>query len=198
MCRTSFRVRYNAYLVRHHNTIPMAAHKIKILAISGSLRTSSSNTKILKLIERLVPENVEFNIYPGLSCIPHFDDADNVPAAVTAWRKELREADAVLICTPEYAFGVPGTLKNALDWTVSSGELVNKPLALITASTGGDKAHAAFLQIFTALSAKIPEGGSLLIPFIRSKINAAGEIPDAAVLKAIQGVIDALISSILK
>ena len=176
----------------------MAAHKIKILAISGSLRTSSSNTKILKLIERLVPENVEFNIYPGLSGIPHFDDADNVPAAVSVWRKELREADAVLICTPEYAFGVPGTLKNALDWTVSSGELVNKPLALITASTGGDKAHAAFLQIFTALSAKIPEGGSLLIPFIRSKINAAGEIPDAAVLKAIQGVIDALISSILK
>jgi chromate reductase len=106
--------------------------------------------------------------------------------------------DAVLICTPEYAFGVPGTLKNALDWTVSSGELVNKPLALITASTGGDKAHAAFLQIFTALSAKIPEDGALLIPFIRSKINAAGEISDAATLDAIQRVMDALILSTSK
>lgn len=176
----------------------MSTDKIKILAISGSLRASSSNTKILKVIERLVPENVAFNIYPGLSGIPHFDDTDDVPAAVTAWRKELRAADAVLICTPEYAFGVPGTLKNALDWTVSSGELVNKPLALITASTGGDKAHAAFLQIFTALSAKIPEGGSLLIPFIRSKINAVGEISDAAVLKAIQAVMDALVSSTSK
>jgi chromate reductase, NAD(P)H dehydrogenase (quinone) len=174
----------------------MSTGKIKILAISGSLRASSSNTKILKAIERLVPGNIEFNIYPGLSGIPHFDDADDVPAAVSAWRKELQEADAVLICTPEYAFGVPGTLKNALDWTVSSGELVNKPLALITASTGGDKAHAAFLQIFTALSAKIPEGGSLLIPFIRSKINAVGEISDVATLDAIKKTVASLIASI--
>jgi chromate reductase len=62
----------------------MSTGKIKILAISGSLRASSSNTKILKVIEKLVPESVEFSIYPGLSGIPHFDDADDFPAAVSA------------------------------------------------------------------------------------------------------------------
>ncbi len=174
----------------------MLKDKVKILAISGSLRASSSNAKILKAIEGLVPSNVEYKIYQGLADIPNFDDADNTPAAVAKWRNELQQADAVLICTPEYAFGVPGALKNALDWTVSSGEIVNKPLALITASTGGDKAHAAFLQIFTALSAKIPEEAALLIPFVRSKINAAGEISDAATLDAIKIVVAALISSV--
>ena len=169
---------------------------MKILDISGSLRASSSNTKILKVIGGLVPSNVEYKIYQGLADIPNFDDADNTPAAVAKWRNELQMADAVLICTPEYAFGVPGALKNALDWTVSSGEIVNKPLALITASTGGDKAHAAFLQIFTALSAKISEETALLIPFVRSKINAAGEISDDATLDAIKKVVVALISSI--
>lgn len=83
-----------------------------------------------------------------------------------------------------------------MDWTVGSGELVNKPLALITAATGGDKAHAAWLQIFTALSANIPEGGALLIPFIRSKLGNNGEVTDAATWKAIQEVLQTLINVI--
>ena len=83
-----------------------------------------------------------------------------------------------------------------MDWTVGSGELVNKPLALVTAATGGDKAHAAWLNIFTALSTNIPEGGSLLIPFVRSKLNANGGIADAATREALQKVLQALIQAI--
>jgi len=173
----------------------MLKNKIKILAVSGSLRANSSNAIILQAIEKLAPEQVDFFIYNGLATLPHFDDAEQVPITVSVWRKYLQDADAVLICTPEYAFGVPGSLKNALDWTVGSGELVNKPLALITASTGGEKAHAAFLQIFTALSANIPEGGSLLIPFVRAKLNAAGEISDAPTLEAVKSVLRTLIQS---
>jgi len=172
----------------------MLKDKIKILAVSGSLRASSSNARILAQMAKWEAAAVEFIIYEGLGNLPAFDDTEQTPIAVSEWRKQLQEADAVLICTPEYAFGVPGALKNALDWTVGSGELVNKPLALITASTGGEKAHAAFLQIFTALSAKIPEGGSLLISYVRSKLNAAGEISDAATLAAAQGVLAKLIS----
>ena len=158
----------------------MSEKKIRILAISGSLRQTSSNTALIITIQKMVPENTVYTIFNGLGKLPHFNDAEELSVEVVEWRRQLKEANAVLICTPEYAFGVPGSLKNALDWTVSSGELVGKPLALITAATGGDKAHAAFLQIFTALSANIPEGCALLIPFVRTKLNAAGEITDAS------------------
>src|SRR5882672_8363313 len=107
--------------------------KIKILALSGSLRESSSNNTILNLIVGMMPGNVEFTIYKGIASIPAFDEVDNVP--VIQFRQLVQEADGVLICTPEYAFGVPGALKNVLDWTVSSGNFDKKPVALITASS---------------------------------------------------------------
>lgn len=170
--------------------------KIKILAVSGSLRGNSSNAIILEAIEKMVPPQVEFFIYKGLGGLPHFDDAEEAPIAVTVWRKHLQDADAVLICSPEYAFGVPGSLKNAIEWTVGSGELVNKPLALITASTGGDKAHAAWLQIFTAVSANVPEGCALLISYVRSKLNTAGEITDIPTRNAVETVVSKLIEAV--
>ncbi len=119
----------------------------------------------------------------------------NPPATVEAWRRQLSEASAVLICTPEYAFGVPGSLKNALDWTVSSGDFVDKPVALITAATSGDKAHASLLLTFSALSAKLSEETNLLISFIRAKITAEGNIKDAETINALQAVLHALIKS---
>lgn len=168
--------------------------KIKITGISGSLRASSSNAIILEAIKKLMPEDVEFFIYTGIGDLPHFNDAEDIPVNVIVWRKQLQQADAVLVCSPEYAFGIPGSLKNALDWTVGSGDLVNKPLALITAATGGEKAHASMLDVFTALSPVIPEGCALLIPFVRSKLNAAGEINDPPTLKAVEKLVQNLVS----
>lgn len=152
-----------------------------ILAISGSLRAGSSNHAILRYLGGLAPGNVDYIIYDGLSQLPHFDpglDNDDPPEPVSALRKLLAEADGVVICTPEYAYGVPGSLKNALDWTVSSGSLVDKPLALITASTGGQNAHAALLLTLGALSANVLENATLLISFIRSKMDGDGNITD--------------------
>ena len=167
----------------------MMNKQIKILAVSGSLRPNSSNAIILQVLKKLMPAGIEFIIYNGLAELPPFDDAEQVPIAVSKWRKSLQDADAVLVCSPEYAFGVPGSLKNAFDWTVGSGEMVNKPLALITASTGGEKAHAAWLQVFTALSANIPDGCALLVSYVRSKLNAAGEISDDATLQSVQNLV---------
>jgi len=141
----------------------------------------------------MVPDNVEFTIYKKMALIPAFDEIDNEP--VMEFRQLIREADGVLICTPEYAFGVPGALKNALDWTVSSGELDQKPVALITASSVGDKGHAAMLNILTALGTRIPEHGSLLISFVRAKLNN-GQFTDNQTEDAVRGVINALIAAI--
>jgi NAD(P)H-dependent FMN reductase len=142
----------------------------------------------------MAPADVDFVIYDGLINIPPFDDVDNEP--VNKFRQLIQEADGVFICTPEYAFGVPGALKNALDWTVSSGDFYNKPTALVTASSSGDKAHASLLQTLTALTADVAPGATLLISFIRSRLNNKGEITDESTYKGIQEVLASLITEI--
>jgi chromate reductase len=175
---------------------------MRILAISGSLRVSSTNTILVRAITRLVPENMEITLYEGLADLPHFSpdlDGDEPPAAVHTLRKLLQEADGVLICTPEYAFGVPGVLKNALDWTVSSGEFSGKPVVAISASplwSGGDKAHASLLLTLTALGANVPEKGKLMIPTVNKKLNANGDIVDIETMQALKMVLDALARTI--
>ncbi|CAN5547683.1 NADPH-dependent FMN reductase [soil metagenome] len=159
---------------------------IKIVAISGSLRAASSNTCVLRALAAVAPENVEININDGIDVLPFFSperDTEEAHPAVATLRRSLNEADAVIICTPEYAFGVPGVLKNALDWTVSSGNFSKKPLALISASplaTGADKAHAALMLTFKALDAIVTDETKLIIPFIYKKINADALIIDEA------------------
>ena len=172
-------------------------NKIKILGISGSLRSNSSASAILNVVAGLVPENVEFTIYTGLAGIPAFNDSNEIPEPVADFIKLLSESDGVFFCIPEYAFGVPGALKNALDWTVSSSvAFPGKSVALITAATGGDKAHAAFLLTLKALSSKIPEGATLLLSFIRSKLNEKNEVNDIVTLDSIKRVINSVIDEI--
>jgi NAD(P)H-dependent FMN reductase len=147
----------------------------------------------------MAPGNVKVILYEGLASLPHFNpvlDDDDSSEPVRELRQLLSSANGVIICTPEYAFGVPGSLKNALDWTVSSGELTNKPVAIITASLVGEKAHASLLQIFTALSSKVSKEATLLIPFIRTKLDDKGEVSDPETLKSIHSVLTALVTCI--
>lgn len=121
---------------------------MKIVAISGSLRAASSNTALVRAALASPPPGVETMLYDGLASLPHFSpelDGDAAPASVWNFRAQIASADGVLICTPEYAYGIPGSLKNALDWLVTSGELWRKPVAVLSASPsalGGEKAHA--------------------------------------------------------
>jgi chromate reductase len=162
-------------------TPPLGGWGNNILAISGSLRSGSSNHHILKYLGSLAPANISYTIYSGLAQIPPFDpglDTDDPPAAVAELRQLLADADGIIICTPEYAFGVPGQLKNMLDWMVSSSLFVDKPVALITASLGGNYAHASLLLTLGALTAKVIDDATLLISFIRSKMAVDGSIAD--------------------
>jgi NAD(P)H-dependent FMN reductase len=172
-----------------------------ILAISGSLRNTSSNTNILKACAMLAPDDVKITLYEGLDKLPYFspelDGEGAVPApTVQDLREQLKKVDAVIFCTPEYAFGVPGVLKNALDWIVSSGEFYDKPTAVISASplaTGGDKANASLVQTLTVMSAIIKEENKLLIPIVRTKMDAAGNIIDKELETALVQVIRSLV-----
>lgn len=143
--------------------------------ISGSLRQKSSNTALMNAIIGMAPETMKFTIYDGLNDLPHYNpdiDTEEGPASVEDLRRQLTEADGVLFCTPEYGNGVPGVLKNALDWLVSSVVFMNKPTAVISASPtpmGGDKAHASLLLTLRMTNAKIVEG--LIIPQINLKLS---------------------------
>src|SRR6476659_5644524 len=121
---------------------PAVDAPVKILAISGSLNGSSSNTALLRVVRDAASLPDEIALFDGLDDIPHFSpDRERAPAppAVAALRDALRDADGVLIATPEYAGGMPGVLKNALDWLVGTGELYDKPVAIVSAAPSPER-----------------------------------------------------------
>ncbi len=176
---------------------------MNILGISGSLNPASSNSAVVRAAAALVPEGMKFTIYEGLGELPHFTphlDGDEPPPAVRELRRLLRAADGVFVCTPEYAHGMPGSLKNAFDWVVSSGEFDGgKPAAALSASPsylGGDKALAALTQTLAVLGAHVPAGASLAIPYIRKKLDAEGHVTDSETLDALRSVLGVLAGAI--
>lgn len=175
--------------------------KIKILAISGSTRKASSNLNLIKAIIDLTSEIFNINIFEGLSKLPHFNpdlDNENVPPEVMDFRQQLREAEGILICSPEYAMGLPGTLKNAIDWTVSSMEFSKKPVAVITASLSGEKAHASLVGTLLIIEAEMTAETQLLISFVKTKVSAEGKITDDETLSKIKKLIDSFTDTISK
>lgn len=171
---------------------------LKILAISGSTRAHSSNHQLIGIIAAGNAEAIDMIHYTGLCQLPHFNpDLDNEtpPPTVIAFRDQLRAADGVLICTPEYAMGVPGTLKNALDWTVSSMGFSKKPVALITASSAGEQAHASLIKTLLVIESDLPESSRLHIPFIKAKLKE-GRITDEETAKQVRAVAESLIGCI--
>jgi len=131
---------------------------MKIIAICGSLRAQSSNLALLRAASNL---GIDVQIYEGLASLPHFNPDDDVegatpPPAVAALRALLADAGGILISSPEYAHGVPGSLKNALDWLVSDGVLVDKPVALINASpVGGEFARDSLVETLRTMNWRV-------------------------------------------
>jgi chromate reductase, NAD(P)H dehydrogenase (quinone) len=127
------------------------------------LRAHSSNTEVLRACVILAPPSVRIRIFDGLAGLPHFNPDLDVegavlPASVEAFRAEINAADALLISSPEYAHGVPGTLKNALDWLVSAPGMLWKPVALLNVLSRSTHANASLLETLRTMSTvPIPE-----------------------------------------
>ena len=169
------------------------AVKKKVLAISGSTRQHSANFQILKAIADMAVDIFDVEIYNEIGTLPHFNpDMDveqvPVPAAVADLRKKISEADGVVICTPEYVFSLPGALKNAIEWTVSTTLFSEKPVALITASALGQKAHEALQLIMKTIYARFDEQTQLLISGVRAKVKDTG-IVDEDTLQQVRSLV---------
>ncbi len=169
-----------------------------ILAISGSLQAKSSNGALLSAIAAMVGERGEMKLSRALYDLPPFNpelESHAPPREALDWGAELAAADAVVIATPEYAFGIPGALKNALDWVVGSGEFVHKRVALIGASpleTGAHYALEALERTIRVMSADVV--ASLSVPFVRAKIGADGVITDDELRASLQDIATRLVT----
>ena len=175
---------------------------MRILAISGSLRANSTNAALLGAAGMLLPDGVDFGTYDGLGGLPHFNpdlDAEGSvpPPPVADLRARLREADGVVISSPEYAHGVAGSLKNGLDWVVGSGELVDKPVALLNASPRATIAQAALAETIRVMSARLVEGASIAVPVSGRGLVAAGIVADPALAGPIRAAMSAFVHAII-
>ncbi|HQX59134.1 MAG TPA: NADPH-dependent FMN reductase [Burkholderiaceae bacterium] len=139
---------------------------MKILALSGSLRQASINSALLRAATRFAPPGASVTLFNGLGKLPLFnpDREETPPRTVTRFRARVAASDALLIASPEYAHGVTGTIKNALDWLVGFEPFACKPVAVLNASSRAHHADAALREILKTMAAAIVEPASVLVP----------------------------------
>jgi len=175
---------------------------MKVLGISGSLRSDSYNTTLLREAARLLPDGVELELWEGLKAVPPYDEDDDVaeaPAAVADLRDAIAGADALLFATPEYNSSVPGQLKNALDWASrprATTALRNKPVAVVGASTGAFGAvwaQAELRKVLAATGARVVDG-ELAVGHAHERFDGDGRLDDGPLREQLAEVVEALVT----
>jgi chromate reductase len=137
---------------------------MRVLGISGSLQAQSANLALLQQASKRAPAGLEIVIDDHVRTLPPFDsdfDGGRAPASVLSWRAALAGADALLIASPEYGHGVPGALKNAIDWVIGSGELYRKRVAVTASAPGpgrGERGLRALCETLRAVDARVLGG----------------------------------------
>jgi chromate reductase, NAD(P)H dehydrogenase (quinone) len=180
--------------------IPSSTKTVRVLAISGSLRRASINAAALGALARLAPDGVKVLVYRDLAILPPFNPDDDIedkakPEPVETLRALVDASDALVIAAPEYAHGLPGALKNALDWLVASETFAGKPTALINTSPRAFHAQASLREILSTMAARlIPEAFASLS--LTGKTVTADEIlADAVCARRLTESLEALIAA---
>jgi chromate reductase, NAD(P)H dehydrogenase (quinone) len=170
---------------------------MRVLAISGSLRKGSTNTAALEALARLAPEGVRVLVYQDLARLPPFNPDEDVedrpkPETVEALRAMIGACDAIVIAAPEYAHGVPGVLKNALDWLVASETFAGKTMVLINASPRAYHAQANLREILATMSARFLADAFVSLPLTGKAVTADEIAADPTCARRLGQVLDAL------
>lgn len=151
----------------------------RFLAICGSLRSSSANRAVLLAMRALASSDITIDLFEGLATLPHFnpdwDKEEHDIPEVREWRRSVGESAALIISSPEYAHGLPGSLKNALDWLVGSLEFPGKPVILINTSPRSFHAQNALREILTTMSARLISEAFVTLP-LTSQMTDSEEI----------------------
>ncbi len=172
---------------------------VRILAISGSLRAASLNSILLRAAAGLAPADVHIELFTGLGDLPLFnpDLAIADLPAVTHFYGRLVAADGVIIASPEYAHGVTGVMKNALDWMVSTEAFVSKPVVLFNASPRATIAQASLKETLTVMSAHVIEAASITLPIIGSHLDELGIVAHPSISTSIREALRAFHTEIV-
>lgn len=160
-------------------------NNLKVLGFAGSLRAGSYNRALLRGAANLLPQDMTLEIFE-IEGIPAFnqDLEGDIPKKVKEFKSKIREANAILIATPEYNYSVPGVLKNAIDWAsrpYSDNPFDGKPVAIMSASVGmlgGSRAQYHLRQIFVFLNMYPVNGPEVIVPFAQDKFDATGKLTD--------------------
>jgi len=173
---------------------------MRLFAISGSLRAQSSNGELLRALARLASPGIDVEIYDGLGALPHFNpDLDQEgmppPEAVQELRRKIADADGLVISSPEYAHGVPGSLKNALDWLVSGPEMVYKPIALLNPSPRSVHAQASIAETLRTMSTLLVDGACVALPISGRGLDADGILANDELRARLEKVLEAMHAS---
>jgi chromate reductase, NAD(P)H dehydrogenase (quinone) len=166
---------------------------MRILALSGSLRAASTNTAALEALRLLAPAGVEIALYREMAALPYFnpdDDDQTPPPAVVALRALVRSSDGLLLAAPEYAHGVPGAFKNALDWLVASDAFPGKPVALVNTAPRAFHAQSALRETLATMSARLIADAFVALPLTGQVLDAEGIVANprfAALLREALG-----------
>ncbi len=169
--------------------------KRKILTISGSTKKGSSNEQILNFISKKYESDFEFQFFSDLENLPYFNPdlyGDLEPHSVKNFKKLIAQSDAVIISTPEYVFSLPGVLKNAIEWVVSSTVFTNKPLGIIVGAASGTQALSSLDLIMSTLQCRIAPEAKVLIQGVKGKLSEDGDLTDPIALKEIAQMIASL------
>ena len=171
---------------------------MKILALSGSLRSISINSALLRAAARLAPPEMTVMVFNGLGELPLFNPDREVhpPSPVAKFRSLVADADALLIASPEYAHGIAGTIKNALDWLVSFEPFADKPVAVLNASPRAHHADAALREVLRTMAAVIVEPASITIPLLGAKLDENGMVSSPSIAASIQESLAALYEAV--
>ena len=172
---------------------------MRLLAISGSLRRASINTAALEAVARLAPEGVKVLVYRDLAKLPAFNPDDDLedrpkPEPVETLRSLVGASDALIIAAPEYAHGVPGALKNALDWLVASETFAGKPTALINTSPRAFHAQASLREILSTMAARVLPEAFAAISLTGKTVTAEDILADPVCSRRLAESLEALIA----
>ncbi|MCW2777439.1 MAG: putative NADPH-dependent reductase [Frankiales bacterium] len=170
---------------------------VRVLLLSGSTRTGSTNTAALRAAAASATDGVTPVLLDLLRTLPPFspdDDRDPLPPDVARLRAEVAAADAVLVCTPEYAGALPGSFKNLLDWLVGGGEADGKPVAwLDVAAPGrGSGARAELATVLGYLGTHVVEEACVSVHVPRDALGEDGEVADPALRAELGAVVGTL------
>lgn len=172
---------------------------MRILGLSGSLREGSLNTAALRAAQALAPPEVRIEVRTLEGIAPYNEDlrSEGYPEPVVALRAAIAAADAVLICTPEYNYSVPGILKNAIDWASRPPDqpFDGKPIAIMGVSPsrlGAARAQYHLRQVFVFLNGLVLNKPEVMVANAHDLFDETGELTDATTREFIAKLVRAL------